>query len=85
MSLKETDPELYSLVEMEERKLTRPENYRKKSTPRLIRSLRRIEENLAMASGNWGPVGVPLRKLFRDHRGKALAELKRRTAKRKAA
>lgn len=84
--MKNVDPVLFSLVSQEERKLTRPENYKKKSVTRLRRSLRRIEENLAIVSrGNWGPVGVTLRKLSHDHRKMALWELNRRGANGKAA
>lgn len=86
MNLKETDPVLYFLVDTEERKLALPENYRMRSITRLQRSLRRIEENLAIVSrGNWGPVGVPLRKLFRVHRKIILREMERRAAKGKGA
>ena len=75
-----------SLTANEEKKLTRPENYQKKSITRLRRSIRRIEENLALVSrNNWGPLGPPLRKLFRDHLKIALGELNRRGANGKAA
>jgi|RifCSP13_1_1023834.scaffolds.fasta_scaffold465176_1 hypothetical protein len=70
----------------EEKKLTRPENYKKKSLTQLRRSIRRIEENLALVSrGDWGPVGTALKILFRDHRKIALRELNRRGANGKAA
>lgn len=71
-----------------EGKLPRPENYRKKSVSRLRNTLRNIDENLQIVSGDlWqGHLGEGLSAMYRKHREIALKELARRmVVKRKAA
>lgn len=62
-----------------EGKLPRPENYRKKTLPRLRKLLRHIDDELIILSGpGWGEMGENLSAMYGRHRAHVVKELHRR-------
>lgn len=62
-----------------ERKLPKPENYRKKNLPHLRNLLRKIDHNLELVSKpTWGFTGEKLSAMYARHRAHVIKELARR-------